>query len=120
MVGSSTVVASRRERVTAFQSALQSLSQREDPFTLAKLVRYHVPSNVGGLAPPRKPTSHNNKDVMTPPPTGGPKETLQYDGTDWSTIVTAWLDAQEALDNVRTYLSTYLCYALLESKRSVQ
>lgn len=76
----------RRAAKEAFRTAVQKLSYQGDPYALAKILRIPPVNNQVAAAANSKPSS---------------KESLQENGTDWSAVLNAWLEACEAADGVR-------------------
>jgi hypothetical protein len=86
----------RRAKTNEFRSAVKS----RDPYALAKVLNIPSVSPVKGSEP--KP----------------PKESLQEGGTDWSSVLNAWLGACEAAEAVSCSFLNDLSLHSLDSFRT--
>ena len=78
------MVVDRRTKKSEFQAAIGRL--RRDPWALAKVLQL--------------PEIASNQTTGTAPNSDGIRETLQENGTDWSNVLTHWLDAWQAAEAV--------------------
>lgn len=87
------MVVNRQIKIQEFQKALKNVTK--DPFGLAKVILVKPPL----LSSNNEQSNNNNNNQLS-----SNTITDEYN-TDWSHIISSWLDALDASDSVCTYIN---------------